>query len=901
MRPSGNVVQRLNLPTSEYGTLEGLTPNTRYKCWVKAVNIAGETCSDSVVLYTTAELTTGKVVTGFNEIYITPNAYTIPDQAQNAKYQVQCLNSSAVTCDPLASGTDALVPSKAPTSPELITNPFVTNGNTYQCFSVVTYTVNSYEGYACSPAFEVKPFTEPTLSSTKVLASDQTLTISPNTYTPPSGTTNVLYRVQCLSSSATICDPLATSTGAMVPTAGQSNVSAITISGLTNNLEYKCFSVVSYDLGSGKRYTCSESYSSATTQVSPVLTNPFVLGNNQVFITPTAYTLPTPASDVKYQVQCLSASETECDLQAASPGTLQPTTAQATLDAITVSGLTNTVEYKCFSVVSYKVGADTTYTCSGGISAVPDPIPTLVTGQVVAATQKITIKTASFSFPGPATNNTYLAQCSSTPISLCNPSAQSSAGFSAPGSIELSSLTDGTEYSCFSMVSFIRNSRTYFSCSSEFKAIPFGQPVLTEANVRDEDKQVSIFHQTSYTPPSGASNIQYQAQCLNSTATVCDPLGTGSGALTAATTNYTAIVVSGLTNWQPYKCFYVVSYNVTSGLKYTCSPGVDSTPFPPAGRWTTQTSPSGNMQWYSLIWAGTTGNQKFVAVANTPGPESVMTSVDGVNWSTHVPATNSSWRSIAWGGLTGSELFVAVGVGNRVMTSPDGVSWTAQSAANVTNDWASVTWGGSANNGTFVAVAVTGNSNRVMTSPNGVTWTLQTTPADNEWRSVTWGGQAGSELFVAVASTGNSNRVMTSPNAVNWTTTTAAAENQWSSVTWDGPPSDKKFVAVSSTGAGNRVMTSTDGINWDSRASAADIEWRSVIWGGLTGQKTFVAVGNGQGSGLVMTSPDGITWTSRNASADNTWRSVAWGGTYTKEKFVAVASSGTGNRVMTSP
>ena len=47
---------------------------------------------------------------------------------------------------------------------------------------------------------------------------------------------------------------------------------------------------------------------------------------------------------------------------------------------------------------------------------------------------------------------------------------------------------------------------------------------------------------------------------------------------------------------------------------------------------------------------------------------------------------------------------------NRVMTSPDGMNWTAQTAA-ANNDWYSVTYG----NGLFVAVSVDG-TNRVMIS-----------------------------------------------------------------------------------------------------------------------------------------------------------------------------------------
>lgn len=70
------------------------------------------------------------------------------------------------------------------------------------------------------------------------------------------------------------------------------------------------------------------------------------------------------------------------------------------------------------------------------------------------------------------------------------------------------------------------------------------------------------------------------------------------------------------------------------------------------------------------------------------------------------------------------------------------------------NGWVSVGYG----NGVFVAVSSTGSGDRVMTSPDGVTWTSRTSAADNLWRSVTYAGR----MFVAVAGSGQGSRVMTS-------------------------------------------------------------------------------------------------------------------------------------------
>jgi hypothetical protein len=251
----------------------------------------------------------------------------------------------------------------------------------------------------------------------------------------------------------------------------------------------------------------------------------------------------------------------------------------------------------------------------------------------------------------------------------------------------------------------------------------------------------------------------------------------------------------------------------------------------------------------------------------------------GITWTAQTTsATSQVWRSVAYG----NGLFVAVaasGTGNRVMTSPDGITWTSRITP-ADNNWIDITYA----NGLFVAVAQSGTGDRVMTSPDGINWTLGTTPADNNWGSITYGNG----LFVAVAASGTGNRVMTSPDGINWTLRSSAADNLWTGITY----ANGLFVAVAGSGTNNRVMTSPDGITWTIGSSAANVGWSSVTYGnGL-----FVAVSAGLTGTRVMTSPDGITWTAQTA-VNNQWFDVM----YANGLFVAVARSGTGNRVMTSP
>jgi hypothetical protein len=70
---------------------------------------------------------------------------------------------------------------------------------------------------------------------------------------------------------------------------------------------------------------------------------------------------------------------------------------------------------------------------------------------------------------------------------------------------------------------------------------------------------------------------------------------------------------------------------------------------------------------------------------------------------------------VTWAAELG--LFCAVsftGTPNMVMTSPDGITWTSRTSA-ADNGWLSVTWAKEL--GLFCAVSYTGSGNRVMTSP----------------------------------------------------------------------------------------------------------------------------------------------------------------------------------------
>jgi len=278
------------------------------------------------------------------------------------------------------------------------------------------------------------------------------------------------------------------------------------------------------------------------------------------------------------------------------------------------------------------------------------------------------------------------------------------------------------------------------------------------------------------------------------------------------------------------------------------------------------------------FWSSVTfGNGTFVAVS-VSGTNRVMTSTDGITWTARsVPA--STWTSVTYG----NGLFVAVaGFGtDRIMTSPDGVTWTSRGSS--TDSWSGITYG----NSVFVAVGA-GSTNRVMTSTDGITWTNRSIPTSSsgaQWKSVTWGNNK----FVAISYTGFNDRVMTSPDGVTWTYAQAIHNGNWSSIAYG----NNLFVATASNPgmSSDYVMTSSDGITWTPRTAAAAVSWNAVVYGG----GKFVAVAS-SGSNRVMTSTDGITWTGHSAADASDWSSV----TYGNGVYVAIATNGSGASVMTS-
>ncbi len=384
------------------------------------------------------------------------------------------------------------------------------------------------------------------------------------------------------------------------------------------------------------------------------------------------------------------------------------------------------------------------------------------------------------------------------------------------------------------------------------------------------------YKSVSYTipnPPSGNHRFRFEADTSNIVIEASEVNNTSGWFSTCpATTLNHCIIPESL----PSEGTYGTCETGYSGVcSYTCSYAdyetwelQENSCTPPASIcemiWTPQNAVGIN-GWRSIAYHEGT----YVAVSEDGV---AMYSNNGTEWFESIVPDANDWFAVTYG----SDKFVAVArTGtNRVMTSPDGISWDVYPGFE--GDWRTVTYGDSK----FVALGYPG-TNALMTSSNGIDWDRHDNPEPNWWNSVVYSGTK----FVAVAATGD-NRVMTSVDGISWNPVTVPGAGSWQSVTYGAG----KFVAVAYGGT-NRVMTSVDGDNWEVSPAPEGNMWYSLTFG----DGTFVAVSI-DGINRIMTSTNGIDWTLHGASELNSWRSIVYG----DNKFVSVSYDGN-NRIMTSP
>jgi hypothetical protein len=205
-------------------------------------------------------------------------------------------------------------------------------------------------------------------------------------------------------------------------------------------------------------------------------------------------------------------------------------------------------------------------------------------------------------------------------------------------------------------------------------------------------------------------------------------------------------------------------------------------------------------------------------------------------------------RVVTWG----DHEFVALGW--RVMTSPDGNTWTDLGTSPLGNWIGGVTYA----ENEFVAVGGYGLRD---ISTNAMTWTSESidTTATHAYDGVAF-GSVGAGMFVSANDSGQRSY---SSDGTHWAYSTSLTGTSSTHMTFG----NGVFVGI----GGTAVVTSTDGMNWTSAATLSASPGSVLFAAGH-----FTAVADGH----VFTSNDGTTWTDQVSSSANAGQIAYGDGTY---------------------
>lgn len=318
--------------------------------------------------------------------------------------------------------------------------------------------------------------------------------------------------------------------------------------------------------------------------------------------------------------------------------------------------------------------------------------------------------------------------------------------------------------------------------------------------------------------------------------------------------------------------------------------------------WTAHATPEPVQDWSGLAWSPELGLLVSVGYTSDLSAGAVMTSPDGVNWTAQtVPALY--WFAATWAAELG--LFVAVsgsGTTGDVMTSPDGINWTQRTTPSTDYSWYGICWAPElslfvATSGYLLPDGYSDGNDKVMTSPDGINWTLRTLPVSGYWYSICWSPER-SMFVMAGGNEGIDNLILMSPNGIDWTYTAGPPNIAFSAMVWAAELD--LFVVVGQYYGAVRgyAATSPDGVTWTPSLIEEANEYNGLAWSPELGVLAAVA-GNGPVSSMIATSSDGgVTWQSAAASADNNWYVVVWAAEL--GIFAAIGYAGDNNRVMTS-
>jgi hypothetical protein len=216
--------------------------------------------------------------------------------------------------------------------------------------------------------------------------------------------------------------------------------------------------------------------------------------------------------------------------------------------------------------------------------------------------------------------------------------------------------------------------------------------------------------------------------------------------------------------------------------------------------------------------------------------------------------TTGTWLAGTYGG---GQFVLLSSSGGKVMTSPDGSSWTSQTATTAdTWNWAAY------GNGVYVAISNGTAKTNALTSSDGITWTNNTGVLPSGVRT---GLSFSNGLFVVTYGSSVSNSVYYSSNGTSWTQSGALGQTG----SWYGPTyANGKWTVVTSTNAAS-VSTSTDNAATWTRTAIAGTNlnqaWNHLMYDSIIGRYQINTVSSTTFNGAYST--NGTTFTGANMPA----------------------------------
>lgn len=317
------------------------------------------------------------------------------------------------------------------------------------------------------------------------------------------------------------------------------------------------------------------------------------------------------------------------------------------------------------------------------------------------------------------------------------------------------------------------------------------------------------------------------------------------------------LVITGLSNGTTYA--FTVNGRTHGGPGGTGTPSVAAIPRLAGGTWKLGSSLGASD--LNAVTYGTLGGNILLAVG---AGGKIVSSPDGITWTTQTNAASAAdLNSVVFGGAS----YVAAGAGGVILYSADGLTWAAQTSG-TTNPIYSMTSNGAS---TFVGVGARGT----IVYGNGTTWSVAAPATANDLLAVTYGNGR----FVAVGAAGT---LLTSTDAVTWTPVASSTTANLKAVAYGINATTATFLFVAG-GANGALLTSLDGVTWTSSSSLPVTGINSLIYG-----SQFVLAGD---AGIIYTSTDGTSWQAQSSGTTNNLKAVARN--LTTMGYSAVGASGT--------